>query len=64
MSVGAGHAEPEWVAEVLAAKDRSLGGVTARPYGLYLVDVEYDDCWGLPEALPGPLFFPEPVGGL
>ena len=41
MTIGAGAREPGWVAEVLAARDRRAGGVTAHPYGLYLVHVYY-----------------------
>jgi len=49
---------------VLAARDRRRGGVTARPYGLYLVDVGYPTRFGLPVLSPGPLFVPEPLGEL
>lgn len=63
MAVGAGDKPPEWVANVLAARDRSAGGVTAKPFGLYLVGVEYPATFGLPKASPGPLYFPEPLGG-
>jgi tRNA pseudouridine38-40 synthase len=62
LSIGTGDRQPSWVAEVLAAKDRSLGGVTAKPYGLYLVSVDYPAQFNLPQCLPGPLFLPEPVG--
>lgn len=41
MQVGRGFHEPEWIAEVLAAKDRSVAGVTAPASGLTLVRVEY-----------------------
>ena len=41
MQVGRGFREPEWIAEVLAAKDRSAAGVTAPASGLTLVRVEY-----------------------
>ncbi len=64
MAVGAGEAPPEWMAEILAARDRSQGGVTARPFGLHLVAVDYPSEFGLPETPPGPLFVPEPIGGL
>lgn len=62
MQIGAGFKAPEWVAEVLAAKDRSAGGVTAKPFGLYLVAVGYPAEFTIPSALPGPLFFPERLG--
>jgi tRNA pseudouridine38-40 synthase len=62
MAVGAGDAAPQWVAEVLAAKDRTAGGVTAKPHGLYLVGVDYPPSFGLPETPPGPLFLAERIG--
>ncbi len=64
MAVGAGEAAPEWMAQILAARDRSAGGVTARPFGLYLVAVDYPEVFGLPHVEPGPLFISEPVGAL
>lgn len=39
----------EWAAEVLAARDRRAGGITAHPYGLYLVQVEYPEQFDLPK---------------
>ena len=63
IAVGVGDVPPSWVAEVLAAKNRSAGGVTARPFGLYLVSVGYPEHFALPEISPGPLFLAEPVGG-
>ncbi len=41
MAVGGGKAEPSWAGEVLATRDRALGGVTAPPHGLYLARVDY-----------------------
>ena len=38
----------EWIAEVLAAKDRNLAGPTAKAGGLYLVDVDYPAEFRLP----------------
>ena len=35
MAVGAGKCRPGWAGEVLEARDRSSGGVTAPPDGLY-----------------------------
>ena len=56
MTVGAGEREPEWVDEVLAARDRRAGGVTAHPFGLYLVRVEYPEAFELPQRYLGPHF--------
>jgi tRNA pseudouridine38-40 synthase len=44
--VGRGEAPPGWVAEVLAARDRSLSGVTAPAAGLYLIAVRYPERFG------------------
>ena len=57
--IGSGLRPVEWMAEVLDAKDRGLAGVTAAPNGLYLVNVAYEDHWGLPEVHSGPIFLPE-----
>ena len=55
MAIGEGKREPEWVDELLSVCDRTLGGVTAPPQGLYLVSVGYDD-YELP-APPSPPSF-------
>ena len=47
-AVGAGEHGPEWVKEVLSARDREKGGVTAPPQGLYLMDVDYPEEYGIP----------------
>jgi len=62
LAVGAGDKPPSWVGEVLQAKDRSQAGVTAKPYGLYLVSVDFPAIFALPQCLPGPLFLSETVG--
>lgn len=41
MAIGKGKKEIDWAAEVLAAKDRKAGGVTAPPDGLYLTNIKY-----------------------
>ena len=56
MTVGAGEAEPVWAKEVLDARDRTQGGVTAPPYGLYFVDVKYPQQYQLPASELGPYF--------
>lgn len=56
MAVGCGNKPEQWIADVLEAKDRKLAGVTAPPYGLYLVDVGYPEGAGIPLGLSGPGF--------
>ena len=56
MTIGAGEREPDWVLDALAARDRRAGGVTAHPYGLYLVQVEYPPEFELPQRYLGPHF--------
>ena len=46
--VGQGKHPPEWMAELLAAKDRRLAAPTFAAAGLYLVGVNYETHWGLP----------------
>ena len=41
ISVGSGKHPPAWAGEVLAARDRTLGGVTAPPQGLFFKQVDY-----------------------
>jgi len=48
LAIGAGEQEPEWAREVLVLRDRTLGGVTAPPHGLYLAGVEYPERFGIP----------------
>lgn len=46
--VGAGERPAGWLADVLAARDRTVSGPTAPPQGLYFAGVAYDDEFGLP----------------
>lgn len=43
VEVGRGHRTPQWVGEVLAARDRKAAGVTAPPEGLTFANVTYPD---------------------
>lgn len=56
MTIGAGERPVEWAREVLESQLRRQGGVTAHPYGLYLVSVEYPQEFVLPERYLGPHF--------
>lgn len=56
IDVGRGEQRVEWVAEVLASKDRTLAAATAKPHGLYMIDVTYPDALGIPKNHMGPLF--------
>jgi tRNA pseudouridine38-40 synthase len=46
--VGLGRRSSDWMAEVLAARDRRLAAATFPADGLYLADVRYAPEWGLP----------------
>ncbi|EGQ8471079.1 tRNA pseudouridine(38-40) synthase TruA [Vibrio sp. B513a] len=59
IKVGRGEESPEWIKWLLDAKDRKLAGATAKAEGLYLVDVDYPEEFGLPEVPIGPLFLPD-----
>jgi tRNA pseudouridine38-40 synthase len=56
LEVGINRKPPEWVAEVLAGRDRKQCAETARPDGLYLVNVDYPQQFGLPVSPDGPCF--------
>jgi tRNA pseudouridine38-40 synthase len=59
--VGKGKHPPEWLAQVLAGRDRRLAAPTFSAEGLYLAGVEYALGWKLPAFEPGRLIFPEQV---
>ena len=48
--VGRGEADPAWVGELLAKRDRRLAGMTAPAWGLYLIDVRYPAAFDLPSG--------------
>jgi tRNA pseudouridine38-40 synthase len=43
VEIGRGHRSTDWLAEVLASRDRARAGPTAPAHGLFLVAVEYGD---------------------
>ena len=56
LEVGMQNRPPEWIAELLAAKNRNLAAATAKAGGLYLVEVDYPAHYALPIVGAGPLF--------
>jgi len=50
MTIGTGKMPVPWAQEVLDARDRRVGGVTAPAGGLYLAGVKYPDEFGIPAA--------------
>lgn len=58
MKVGCGEEPETWVADVLAARDRKLAGITAPAGGLYLVQVRYPEQFDIPQPALLPVFGP------
>lgn len=57
IAVGAGERPTIWSKEVLLARDRAVGGITAPPDGLYLMGVTYPEQYQVPQHNLGiPLF--------
>jgi tRNA pseudouridine38-40 synthase len=52
LQVGQGLQPPDWMAEVLAARDRDAAAPTFAPDGLYFLGPRYEDRWGLPDRTP------------
>lgn len=57
--VGMGTKSPDWVADVLASRDRTQAGKTEKAGALYLVGVGYDRDYGFPAHPKGPFMLPE-----
>lgn len=49
LTVGNGQNSVQWFKDMFDAKDRKQAGPTAKPYGLYLVDVTYPNDFNLPK---------------
>ncbi len=52
MAIGRGEHSPEWALEVLKARDRTVGGMTAPAAGLYLMGVDYPNFSSLSDPPP------------
>jgi tRNA pseudouridine38-40 synthase len=52
IAVGAGTRRPEWIARVLASRDRSLAAPTFAAEGLYFIGPYYDARHAIPEQTP------------
>jgi tRNA pseudouridine38-40 synthase len=52
VQVGQGKKAPEWMTEVLQARDRRAAAPTFSPDGLYFLGPRYDARWGMPESTP------------
>lgn len=48
IDVGTGRQSADWARQVLEARDRAAGGVTAPPDGLYFAGIHYPAAFGLP----------------
>ena len=55
MAIGAGEQEVGWSRDVLETCDRTQGGITAPPYGLYFMGVEYPPEFAIPQIPPSQL---------
>ena len=56
LAIGKGSQPTTWIADLLAAKDRTRAAVTAKPDGLYLTGVSYPDHPELPSRSIPPSF--------
>ena len=52
MTIGAGEQGVDWSREVLEARDRTQGGITAPPHGLYFMAVDYPAEFAIPQVPP------------
>jgi tRNA pseudouridine38-40 synthase len=51
--IGQGLQPPEWMLQVLNARDRAAAAPTFAPDGLYFLGPVYGPEWGLPDRVPG-----------
>lgn len=52
ITIGAGERPALWAKEVLEARDRTIGGITAPPHGLYFMEVKYPERFTIPRLSP------------
>jgi tRNA pseudouridine38-40 synthase len=52
VTIGQGKQPPQWMADVLAARDRRAAAPTFSPDGLYFLGPRYDPKWGIPDQAP------------
>ena len=52
IAIGQGKYPPQWILEVLAARDRDAAAPTFSPDGLYFLGPRYEAHWGLPDRTP------------
>ena len=57
IEIGSGKKQVDWMTEVLNAKDRTQGGITAPANGLYLVGVEYPDSFNIKSSYQSVAFW-------
>lgn len=61
LTIGSGKKQPEWADEVLQARNRSAGDVTAKANGLYFIHAGYPDKYQLGNEIHYPLFIPSSI---
>jgi tRNA pseudouridine38-40 synthase len=59
IDIGTSKEGVTWLGHLLKIKDRTQASATAKPNGLYLVDVDYPSEWQIPSTSLGPLFLPD-----
>ena len=49
--VGKGKHPPQWMGEVLESRNRNFAAPTFAPDGLYLLHIQYEAKWALPQKM-------------
>jgi len=58
VAIGSGQRSRQWLAEVLASRDRRFAAPTFAASGLYFVGPYYDARWGIPSQVPAMEWLP------